>query len=52
METTAPPGSIRGEDLGDCPGDDILLEPLNEPRFCEIVQEAVEVVDRFRVKSL
>lgn len=51
-ETTAPPGSVRGEDLGDRPGDDVLLELLDEPRLREIVQQLTEVVDRFGVKML
>jgi len=49
---TAPPGSIRGENLGDRPGDDVLLKLLNEPCLREEVQQHVEVVDRFGVKLL
>lgn len=44
--------SIVRENLGDRPGDDVLLEPLDIPRLCEIVQQDIEVVDRFRVKVL
>ena len=44
--------SIVRENLGDRPGDDVLLESLDIPRLCEIVQQDIEVVDRFRVKVL
>lgn len=44
--------SIVREDLGDRPGDDVLLELLDIPRLREIVQQHVEVVDRSGVKVL
>jgi hypothetical protein len=52
IKATAPPGVVRGEDLGDRPGDDVLLKLLDEPRLREIVQQLAEVVDRFGVKFL
>ena len=52
IETTAPPGSVREKDLGDCSGDDVLLELLDKPRLREVVQQLAEAVDRFGVKVL
>ena len=44
--------SLGVKDLGDRPGDDVLLKLLDEPRLREIVQQLAEVVDRFGVKFL
>ena len=51
-ETTAPPGSIRGEYLGNRPGDDVLFEALDEPCLRKVVQQLVEVGDCLGVKLL
>ena len=41
-----------GERLDDCPGDNALLKLLDEASLRYPVKELVDVVDRFRVKSL